>query len=64
MDVATSRGRLNAAARDLIARRHQLLIDGKRVDAKSGKTALRSSWRASRRPSPRFFTPAISEGKS
>ena len=38
MDVATSHARLSPAARDFVARRHKLLIDGKWVDAKSGKT--------------------------
>jgi phenylacetaldehyde dehydrogenase len=38
MDVATSHARLGPAARDFIARRHKLLIDGHWVDAKSGKS--------------------------
>jgi phenylacetaldehyde dehydrogenase len=38
MDVPTSQGRLSAAGRDFIARRHKLLIDGEWVDARSGKT--------------------------
>jgi phenylacetaldehyde dehydrogenase len=38
MDVATSYARLSTAARDFVARRHKLLINGEWVDAKSGKT--------------------------
>ena len=38
MDISTSVGRLGQSGRDFIARRHQLLIDGKWIDAKSGKT--------------------------
>lgn len=38
MDVSASIGRLSQSARDFIARRHKLLIDGQWVDAKSGKT--------------------------
>ena len=38
MDVSASIGRLTQSARDFIARRHKLLIDGQWVDAKSGKT--------------------------
>jgi phenylacetaldehyde dehydrogenase len=38
MDITASHGRLSSAARDFIARRHKLLIDGQWVDAKSGKT--------------------------
>ncbi len=38
MDVSTSHARLSNSARDFIARKHKLLIDGQWVDAKSGKT--------------------------
>jgi phenylacetaldehyde dehydrogenase len=38
MDVSASIGRLSQSARDFIARRHKLLINGQWVDAKSGKT--------------------------
>ncbi|HUC18669.1 MAG TPA: aldehyde dehydrogenase family protein [Acetobacteraceae bacterium] len=38
MDIATSQGRLSQTARDFIARRHKLLIDGKWVDAHSGRS--------------------------
>jgi phenylacetaldehyde dehydrogenase len=38
MDVSTSLGRLSTTARDFIARRQKLLIDGQWVDARSGKT--------------------------
>jgi phenylacetaldehyde dehydrogenase len=38
MDVLTSHARLSASAKDFIARKHKLLIDGQWVDAKSGKT--------------------------
>lgn len=38
MDAATSHARLGPAARDFIARRHKLLIDGQWVDARSGET--------------------------
>jgi phenylacetaldehyde dehydrogenase len=38
MDAPTAHGRLTASARDFIARRHKLLIDGQWVDAHSGKT--------------------------
>ncbi len=38
MDAATTHGRLSEQTRTFIARRHKLLIDGKWVDAKSGKT--------------------------
>ena len=38
MDVTASHGRLSQANRDLIARRHKLLIGGQRVDARSGET--------------------------
>ena len=38
MDVTTSHGRLSAAAKEFIARRHKLLIDGQWADAASGKT--------------------------
>jgi phenylacetaldehyde dehydrogenase len=36
MDVSASHARLNNAARDFVARRHKLLIDGQWVDARSG----------------------------
>ncbi|MBV8702985.1 MAG: hypothetical protein JO118_04675, partial [Acetobacteraceae bacterium] len=38
MDVSAAHGRLSQGARDFVARRHKLLIDGKWVDAKTGKT--------------------------
>ena len=38
MDLATTHGRLGAANRDFVARRHRLLIDGQWVEARSGKT--------------------------
>src|SRR6202000_1212072 len=38
MDANTSEGRLSGSAKAFIARRHKLLIDGKWVDARSGKT--------------------------
>jgi phenylacetaldehyde dehydrogenase len=38
MDVSTSHGRLSAAAKAFIARRHKLLIDGQWVAARSGKS--------------------------
>jgi phenylacetaldehyde dehydrogenase len=38
MDVSASIGRLSQKSRDFIARKHQLLIDGKWVSPKSGKT--------------------------
>ena len=38
MDLSTAHGRLSQGARDFVARRHKLLIDGKWVDAKTGKT--------------------------
>jgi phenylacetaldehyde dehydrogenase len=37
MDIATAHARLNSAASSFLAGKHQLLIDGKWVDAKSGK---------------------------
>jgi phenylacetaldehyde dehydrogenase len=38
MDVATAHARLGNAASSFLAGKHQLLIDGKWIDAKSGKT--------------------------
>jgi phenylacetaldehyde dehydrogenase len=38
MDIATSLGRLNAASREFITRRHKLLIDGQWVAPKAGKS--------------------------
>src|ERR1700728_3304147 len=38
MDVATAHARLGNAASSFLAGKHQLLINGKWVDAKSGKT--------------------------
>lgn len=38
MDVIAAHDRLSTAGRNFIARRHQLLIDGQWVDARSGKT--------------------------
>jgi Aldehyde dehydrogenase family len=38
MDLAATHGRLSAAARDFLPRRHKLLIDGQWVEARSGKT--------------------------
>ena len=37
MDISTTHGRLGSAASSFLAGKHQLLIDGKWVDAKSGK---------------------------
>src|SRR6516225_101599 len=37
MDVATAHAQLGKAASSFLAGKHQLLIDGKSVDAKSGK---------------------------
>jgi phenylacetaldehyde dehydrogenase len=37
MDIATAHARLGSAASSFLAGKHQLLIDGKWVDAKSGK---------------------------
>lgn len=37
MDIATAHTRLGNAASAFLAAKHQLLIDGKWVDAKSGK---------------------------
>ena len=37
MDIATAHARLSSAASSFLAGKHQLLIDGKWVDAKSGK---------------------------
>ncbi len=37
MDITTSQSRLGPAARDFLARRHRLLIDGQWVEARSGK---------------------------
>jgi hypothetical protein len=38
MDAATAHSRLNKAASAFLAGKHKLLIDGKWVDSKSGKT--------------------------
>ena len=38
MDVTASPGRLSQANRNLIARRHKLLIGGQWMDARSGET--------------------------
>lgn len=37
MDIATAHTRLRSAASGFLGGKHQLLIDGKWVDAKSGK---------------------------
>ena len=37
MDVATAQAQLGSAAKNFLAGKHQLLIDGKSRDAKSGK---------------------------
>ena len=38
MDIATTQARLSSAASTFLAGKHQLLIDGKWCDAKSGKS--------------------------
>ena len=37
MDIATAHAHLSSAASDFLAAKHQLLIDGKWTDARSGK---------------------------
>ena len=37
MDVATAQAQLGNAAKSFLAGKHQLLMDGKSVEAKSGK---------------------------